>query len=307
MNIKRICGDNCKDKNGNCPVSGSDGLPVQCVGPWVEDKYYFLEGYLNASCEARRKFSDLGNATYIDLFSGPGKCIIKKELREIEGGGLRAFNREEARFNEYFYFDLIEENVKALKKRVKDNANCHVKTGDSNNLIATAIKQLREKEQAIKRYRYHFAFVDPFGAEGLRFDSLREMAKMRRMDLLINFPIGSIKRNIDVWLAKKETILDLFLGTDVWRERIKTRSSQSIFKILLDVFREQLNSIGYPDEGLMMVTSNANIYSSLPTVGVKNTKEVDLYVLILASKHKLGQKIWSSVIKTKPDGQKSLF
>ena len=41
------------------------------------------------------------------------------------------------------------------------------------------------------------------------------------MDLLIHFPIGAIKRNINNWVKNKDTILDKFLGTDKWRDKIK--------------------------------------------------------------------------------------
>ena len=41
--IKRTCKkQDCKDDNSNCPVPDFDGLPLQCVGSWVEDKYYCL-------------------------------------------------------------------------------------------------------------------------------------------------------------------------------------------------------------------------------------------------------------------------
>jgi hypothetical protein len=100
MAIRNCKKQSCKDADGNCPILGSNGLPVQCVGPWVEDKYFFLERYLNASCEARRKFADKNNAVFIDLFAGPGRCIIKNEKREIDSGGIRAFKRDEAPFNE---------------------------------------------------------------------------------------------------------------------------------------------------------------------------------------------------------------
>jgi hypothetical protein len=56
-----------KDKDGNCLIPGSDGLAVQCVGPWVEDKYNFLESYLNASRKARGKFSVKGTKTALNL------------------------------------------------------------------------------------------------------------------------------------------------------------------------------------------------------------------------------------------------
>lgn len=55
-----------------------------------------------------------------------------------------------------------------------------------------------------------------------------------------------------------------------------------------------------------LAPSDSTIYPGIPTVPVKNTKEVGLYVLILASKHSLGQKIWNSVIKKDPTGQTNL-
>jgi hypothetical protein len=127
------------------------------------------------------------------------------------------------------------------------------------------------------------------------------------MDMLIHFPIGAIKRNLGVWLKKEgSTILDEFLGTTCWRDELKGVTGNKIYQVLIDIFRRQLISIGYPEEGLRLASSNS-IYTGLPTVCVRNTKEVDLYVLILASKHKLGQKIWNSIIKLNPDGQKELF
>jgi three-Cys-motif partner protein len=272
------------------------------VGPWVEDKYFFLERYLNASCEARRKFADKNNAVFIDLFAGPGRCIIKNEKKEIDSGGFRAFKRDEAPFNEYFYFDISSVNAKALEKRINSKSSCSVKCGDSNSSINELVETLSRKP-----YRYHFAFIDPFGPDGLKFETLRNLAKLTRMDILLHFPIGSIKRNLGTWLRSKSTILDDFLGTDKWRKEIDGLSSDKIFKVLIDVLTEQLKSIGYPEEGLRMASSDRDIYAGLPTVLVKNTKEVELYVLILASKHSLAQKIWNSVIKIDRERQKDLF
>lgn len=302
MTIRNCKKQGCKDEHGNCPISGSDGLPVQCVGTWVEDKYFFFEKYLNASCEVRRMFADKGNAVFIDLFAGPGKCIIKNEKREIDSGGVRALKRDAAPFNEYFYFDISKANELALKKRSNTIANCHVKGGDSNELIDNLVKTLLKQP-----YRYHLAFIDPFGPDGLKFETLRKLAQLDRMDMLIHFPIGAIKRNLRLWKRKSNTILDNFLGLDTWRQQIHGLSNNRIFKVLIDVFTEQLKSIGYPEEGLRMASSDRDVYTGLPTVPVKNTKNVELYVLILASKHPRAQKIWNSVIKIDPQGQKELF
>jgi len=301
--VDRDCSKkSCKDQESNCPVLGSDGLPVQCVGAWAEYKYFFLEAYLNASCEARRKFVDKGNAVFIDLFAGPGRCMIKKEKREILNGGMRALQRNEAPFNELFFLDISNTNTEALLKRVDNKPNCHVMYGDSNKLVAKLANSLLQKY-----YRYHLAFIDPFGPDNLKFNTLKELARLGRMDMLIHFPIGAIKRNLPNWKKKTNTILDDFLGTDTWRNKIGGAPANRIFKILIDIFKEQLKTIGYPEKGLKLVSSEKDIYMGLPTVSVKNTKDVDLYVLILASKHQLAQKIWTSIIKMDPSGQKTFF
>jgi len=302
MNVRDCSKKSCKSREGNCPVLGEDGLPVQCVGAWAEDKYFFLEAYLNASCEVRRKFADKDNAVFIDLFAGPGKCVIRGEKKEILNGGIRALQRDEAPFNELFFFDISKINTEALLKRVNNKANCHVMRGDSNALVPDLVSSLLQKY-----YRYHFAFIDPFGPDNLKFKTLKELARLERMDMLIHFPIGAIKRNLPNWKKKANTILDEFLGTDIWRSKIAGIPGNQIFKVLIDVFKEQLKTIGYPEKGLKLVSSKKDIYAGLPTVSVKNTKDVDLYVLILASKHPLAQKIWTSIIKMSPSGQKTFF
>ena len=296
MIIRNCCWPNCKDEDGNCQMLGADKLPVQCVGSWVEDKFYFLEKYLNASSEARRKFADKNNAVFIDLFSGPGKCIIKDEKREIDSGGFRAFHRDEAPFNEYFCFDISESNTAALNRRINTKTNCHVQCGDSNILIKELVPKLLKQ-----KYRYHFAFIDPFGPDGLKFDTLKMLAKLDRMDMMIHFPIGAIKRNVKSWMKNDNNILDNFLGTNAWRNAVK--GVADIYQPLINVFEKQLESIGYPEAGLKMASSSRDI----PAVSVRNNKNVDLYVLILASKHPLGQNIWNNIIKIDPQGQKTLF
>ncbi|MFA5859635.1 MAG: three-Cys-motif partner protein TcmP [Elusimicrobiota bacterium] len=295
--------DNCKDKDDNYTILGEDGLTVQCVGPWAEEKYDYLTRYLNASQEARRKFFKEGNAIFIDLFSGPGKCIIKDDKKEIDGGCLRALSLE-VPFNEYYLLDISEENLSALRKRTQLSKNCFLRLGDSNLLVKDLLKELLTKP-----YRYHFAYIDPFGPDGLKFDTLKELAKLKRMDMLIHFPIGAMKRNIPNWLKQEDTILDQFLGTNKWRNVIKNvqNSKSNIYKTLIDIFKEQLLGIGYPKEGLGIIDPYGQIDLSLSSIPVRNTKEVNMYTLILIAKHKLAQKLWNSVIKKDLYGNRSLF
>jgi three-Cys-motif partner protein len=93
-----------------------------------------------------------------------------------------------------------------------------VEWGDSNELVKMLVPKLLQN-----LYRYHFSSVDPFGPDGLKFNTLRELATLNRMDMLIHFPIGAIKRNLKTWLKSSSTILDDFLGTDSWRFKIKVQ------------------------------------------------------------------------------------
>ncbi|MGA2110127.1 MAG: three-Cys-motif partner protein TcmP [Syntrophorhabdales bacterium] len=291
--------DSCEGRDGlgNCSVPGADGLPVQCVGPWAEDKYFFLERYVDASREARRKFSDRGNSVFIDMFSGPGRCVVRGEQREIAGGGVRVLDYRRVPFNEFHFMDISPVNIDALKKRVGLEPHCEC--GDSNDLISKLVADFLQKG-----YRYHFAYIDPFGPESLKFKSIETLASLDRIDLLIHFPTGTIRRNLGKWLTQEESILDSFLGTRIWRERAKELLSGRKVKVLLDIYSEQLMRIGFQQEELTMIESE-NL-PALSAVSIKNPGHVELYVLILASKHPLGQRIWSSTIKRRPDGQGTL-
>jgi hypothetical protein len=76
---------------------------------------------------------------------------------------------------------------------------------------------------------------------------------------------------------------------------------------LLKIYEKQLLSVGFPKDGLRMAKSTPSVFPTLPVVPIKNTKEVDLYVLILAAKHPIAQKLWNSVIKINAKGQRSMF
>jgi len=295
----RICGANCRNQFGNCYELGTDSLPVQCVGPWAQDKYSFLERYIDATRMARKKFTDKGNSVYIDLFSGPGRCIIRQSKKEIDGGALRVYKYKKVSFNEYIYIDLHNPNVKALEKRVNSLMDCTFRCADANEYICDLMKTLRKKD-----YRYHFVFVDPFGPEDLKFPSLKLLAELPRLDLLIHFPIGAIKRNISKWEKSDYGILDDFLGSGEWRAKISDFKKGQTLAFLLEIYKKQLMNIGFPEDGLRTKDSHQNLWASLPAVSVRNIREVELYVLILASKHSIAQKIWDSLLDMEADGQR---
>ena len=56
-----------------------DGLPLDEVGPWAKDKHDRLRKYVDISRAARRKWIEGSSksATYVDLFCGTGRSIIR--------------------------------------------------------------------------------------------------------------------------------------------------------------------------------------------------------------------------------------
>ena len=295
----RICLKNrkCRDTTGNCLVRGSDGFPLQCVGPWAEDKHFYLKRYLEATREARNKYSRYGNAVYVDLFSGPGKSIIRDEQREILGGGLIATTLDQVPFNEYWFCDLLPNNIEALKNRIGSEKKGQYYVGDANVKITEMVSLLNQAPYD----RYHFIFVDPFGLKALKFPTIAKLAELKRLDVLLNFPLMPMKRNIPQWLQDngQEVALDEFLGTKEWREKIQTGTMEQQVTILLEIYRKQLLKAGFPENGIQ-------IHKQISTVQIKNTKERCLYALVLFSKHPVAQKIWNSVIKKNPSGQSEL-
>lgn len=98
--VKRKCEKNylnCSDKNNNCPCLGQDKEIVQCVGYWARYKYDYLKRYLIATRNVRKKFDK--NTVFIDLFSGPGKAVVRyKNDNELESSSLISTSLEDYRF-----------------------------------------------------------------------------------------------------------------------------------------------------------------------------------------------------------------
>jgi len=294
----------CEKQGDNCDVPGEDGLPVQCVGAWSKDKHAYLDKYLGASCAARRMYFKRGNAVFIDLFSGPGKCIIRDTEDEVDGGCLKAVNRKDCPFNEYHFVDIREQNIESLKKRVGVREGRHFYVGDANEKVSIIMDVLLKYP-----YRYHVFYIDPFGPRAISFATIESISRLKHADLLIHFPIGAIKRNLLQWTKKREegidTILDRFLGTHVWRERIEDILVRGHTRVLLDIFKEQLRLIGFPEEGLGYQDHDHDV--SMQTISVRTDKNLELYLLMMASKKKLAIKLWDSVLRIDAKGQKGLF
>ena len=271
--------DNCYD------ADPADGLPVQCVGEWAEEKkHLILRNFIQATEKARAKFippRGRGGAAFIDLFAGPGRARVRSTGAVVDGSPLIAVKHSAAPFTNVILCDLNEANVEALRRRTQGDPRVEVVPGDCNENIARIVAM-------VPQYGLNLALVDPYGVAAMDFESIKGLAlACKRMDLLIHFPTGDMKRNIANAKASEAT-----------KERMKRALGGGVRAVLprdvareIETLRTNLAALGY---------TGKNVRS----VPVANGQGVVMYHLVYASRDPLGDKIWDSV--TAPKDQREL-
>jgi len=192
-----------------------------------------------------------------------------------------AFRHGEAPFTRLVLCDLDPDNARALRARTaSEAARVSVVEGDCNEKIA-------QISALIPQHGLNIALVDPFALQALKFSTLKRLAALSRMDLVIHFPTGDIKRNLGR-NEKTRLWLDEALGTNEWADKI---ASVTDVGALIEIFKTQLGTLGFRSQ-------------EVRSEPIKNSQNVPLYYLVYASKSDRGDKIWQSVTKNKPSGQR---
>jgi len=268
---------------GNCTIKiASDNLLLRCVGGWSKAKHYYLKRYIDTfTTSMRLKWH--GQLYYIDLFSGPGKCIARDTEEEIDGSPMIALNVAHP-FANYFFVDLDNEVLNALSERCKNHQyhnRIKLIPGDCNLIIDDIINKIPKRSLSL-------AFIDPTGLH-FKFSTLQKLAQ-RKVDLIITFPEGmAIKRNIKKFLEELHSPLDDVMGDKEWRK----------FKLgreIIEYYRNKLTSLGYIETKLGDEIPIRSVQRNLP-----------LYCLLFACKNPLGYKFWRDISKIDHTGQRSLF
>jgi len=100
------------------PLSSKrDGLPLRCVGKWAYDKIFHLYQYFGIfTNDMKSKWSGLN---YVEICSGPGRCVFKETAEEVDGTALailqhNAFDMVGAAL----FMDNDQNTVDILRKRI---------------------------------------------------------------------------------------------------------------------------------------------------------------------------------------------
>jgi len=222
-----------------------DGLPIDEVGAWTKEKHTRLRKYIGITSATRRKWiQGSGCATYIDLFCGTGRAVIRDSGEWINGSPLVAFeaSRESGvPFSEIHIADISQESSKAAERRLRTiDATPTVHVGEATNTALEIVKTLNPRG-------LHFVFLDPYKLEPLSFSIIETFASLRYVDLLIHISVLDLQRNMERYADTIGGPLDRFAPG--WRMAVNLKQSKAAARAAFTSGRNEAAKLiaGQPD------------------------------------------------------------
>jgi three-Cys-motif partner protein len=271
------------------------------IKPHTLEKLNAIQRYIDQFATAMKPtgrttgFRGFKERNYIDLFSGPGMCVIQGNNQEVPGSPVLALSTRYPLSN-YYFADIDSIYISALKQRADalvGSASLPKRyfTGDSNQEVHQILRYID------KKLSVNLALIDGFGVE-CHWSTIEALASCQRMDLIILFPQGmSINRNLKQWAESESSALDAFFGTDEWREIYQDAGGQArkCIRAFLDLYQRNLRKLGYAQT------------NQVRELLVRSQNGQKLYYLIFASRHPLGERFWKQATERSAAGQKRLF
>lgn len=250
------------------------------VGRWVPDeKYYYLTRYLNATREARKKFSQ---RVLIDPFCGPGRIQVEGEGFTRDGGSVAAYRESVASgapFTHLLVGDIDGERAYANGLRLAaSGASVQTFVGPASQTVDAMIHSIPFGALAL-------VYIDPYNLEYLSFSIIERLAKLRYVDFAVHFSLMDLTRNIDMELDPKRDRFDHALPG--WRSAVPTDalSKSSLPGWFFDAWCKAVEALGFKISGQMPLITDG--------------KGRSIYRLVFFSRHALPDRIWSDVARSR--------
>ena len=268
-------------------IDGDDCLPAEEVGEWAKEKHDYLCRYIDISRGARAKY--LGNgkagATYIDLFCGPGRCRVRDTGEWIDGGVVAAWKKSRdggAPFSQVYIGDLDKQRREAAANRLRQLGAPVVEVDGG------AVQSAQQVVARVNSYGLHFAFLDPFDLAALNFDIIVALSQLTRIDMLVHISQMDLQRNAVSYATTEESAFDSFAPG--WREKVAVaQAQQTLRQQVLQYWRDKVAGLGvWPSTDMRLLTGRNN---------------QPLYWLLMAAKHPLPHKFWSTASNVEGQGK----
>jgi three-Cys-motif partner protein len=263
-----------------------DGLPASDVGIWTLEKHARLRKYVDSAHGARRAFAN--RTTYIDLYCGPGRSVVRETKQFVDGSPLVAWEAGEQhgdQFAEFLLSDTVEENLDAARKRLEaKGAKVSTFHGEAVAVVNSVVGRLDPRG-------LHLALLDPYNLGALPFAVIEKLARVPHMDLIIHVSVADLVRNLDRYTGERgPRHLDTFAPG--WQSAVDLSKKQKPENVRRAIFGHWL--------GLIKALGSS---PSEFIEGVENTKHVDLYWLVFVSRHPLAHKLWADICNVSVQGR----
>lgn len=270
-----------------------DGLVRAIVGEWVYDKHARLKAYVGISGRSVRTCfigQQNAGATYIDLFSGPGRARIRDTREVVDGSALVAWKQaaaDDCPFSKIYIADAEPELASACAARLSmAGASAHVETGPAETTVDKIVSRLHPDG-------LHLAFLDPFNLGSLSFKIIAKLSTLRRMDILIHISAMDLQMNARSYIDREAWQLDAFAPG--WRDFVEARSADDtkVRAQILECWRTRVKELGMSTAETMQLISGPN-----------NER---LYWLAFAARHERALEFWEKIRDARPNRQLRLL
>lgn len=275
-------------------IDPTDGLPRSEVGEWALQKHAILGRYVDATWAVRRKWLrpikaglPAQGASYIDLFCGPGRSRVRDTSSLIDGSSIVAATKAaegRAPFSEVIISDASPAYPAATKARLSvRNIVAREFVGPAESTVAAIVRRLNP-------HGLHFAFLDPFNLDDLPFSIIETLGGLRRIDMLINFSVLDLQRNLRRYIGQAYGPLDRVAPG--WRTHANPNDSDETIRV---AFLKHWSSLTC---GLGLKVFESELVS-----GPRNQR---LYWLVLVSRNRKAGELWDKIRNVTGQGRLEL-
>ena len=268
------------------PILNDDGLIVEEIGSWGEEKYRLLSLYSRMFAASMKNKWQC--RVYIDLFAGSGRSRIKGTNKIIAGSPIVALNVE-PRFDRYIFCERSPEKLNALKARVLrdySSADVSFQSGDANDSVDKILALIPQHTKGFKVLS--FCFVDPYNLKHLEFVTIDRLSS-RFIDFLVLIATDmDAARNVSVYELPDNKVVETFLGLPDWRTGwLAAKAGRESFSFyLMERFSNQMEARDY----IRVSIEDTKLVRS-------TEKNLPLYRLAFFSRHQLAKSFWEQTRK----------
>lgn len=286
------------DDDGLCSRTKSDHdqLSVRCVGKWAYEKIYRLERYFGIFANGMKN-QWLG-LNYVEICSGPGRCITREDRMELDGTALAVIHNKHFRvLKKALFIDA--------SPRVAEILNQRIKARDANDIAEAAVGNYEDAPglcRVLDRLPgscLNLVFIDPTECD-VPFTTIKRIVDhLQNADLLINVALGTdVTRNIVKAILSPKTTparekYERFLGIPGFCARpdvielAKRADHDDLRRVFVESYKEQLQKLGYN-------------YTNIRPVR-------HYYHLLFAARKPKGLEFWMKSCEIAPDNQRELL